>query len=144
MRQLSGDVAEDVAILWRLCQSRSPISHHLGVVEPGWLLVIDEVLASWGLKSLYYAADLDAIVALEIKGGAVQLYDVIAAELPPLGEIAARIPGDFDRLEIYFTPDRFAASIIDEREASPGDHLMVAGRYPIEGSKLALPLLAHC
>ena len=46
-------------------------------VDSGWLLLIDEALASSGLRRLYHAAGLDAIVAFEMRGRTLVLIDVI-------------------------------------------------------------------
>ena len=144
LRRLSHEAVDDVALVWRLLAARTPLSHRLGVVEPGWLFFIDEVLASYGFDRLYYAADLDAVVALEVKDDVLRLYDIVAPTLPPIEEIAARVATPFERVQVFFSPDRFSLPIVAEREAYPGDFLMVRGPYAVEGEKLALPILAHC
>jgi hypothetical protein len=142
--RLRAEDPEHVALVHRLLSRRTPVSHHLGVVEPGWLFLIDEVLTNYGFGRLYYAPDLDAVAAFEVRDGVLRLYDIVAAELPPIVEIAARIPEPFTRTEVYFTPDRLGVPVLAEREAYPGDSLMVRGPYAIEGSAFALPILAHC
>jgi GNAT superfamily N-acetyltransferase len=144
LRRLSADAPADVGLLSGLLATRTPVSHWLGVGEPGWLFVIDEVLACSGFARLYHAADLGAVVVLEVRDGALRLYDVVAPELPPLAEIAARVPEPFERIELLFSPDRFDVPVTAVREAYPGDHLMVRGPYPPEAGRFALPLLARC
>jgi len=142
LRRLSHEAADDVALVWRLLAARTPVSQRLGVIEPGWLFFIDEVLANYGFGRLYYASDLDAVVALEVKDQVLCLYDIVASTLPPIEEIAARVATPFERVQVYFSPDRFSLPVVAERDAYPGDFLMVRGPYPAE--KLALPILAHC
>ena len=50
MTRLRHTSAADVALLWRLLRTRAPVSARLGVVEPGWLFVIDEVFAQRNLE----------------------------------------------------------------------------------------------
>ena len=142
LRQLSIHSDADRELLWRLLRHRTPVSHRLGVVEPGWLFVIDEVLASSGFSRLYAADDLDTVVALSLTGDTLTVLDVVARELPPIEELLARVPFDFRRVLLSFCPDRFDTQVIATHPGDADEHLMVRGPYT--AGPLYLPPLAHC
>ncbi len=144
LRRLDIHSDTDRETLWRLLGRRTPVSHHLGVVEPGWLFVIDEVLVSSGFTRLYLAEDLDVIAVCSGDGDLLTIHDIVARELPPLGEILARAPFDYRRVQLLFTPDRFDVNVIATHPSGPDDHLMVRGPYPPESRPFYLPPLAHC
>jgi predicted N-acetyltransferase YhbS len=139
--------AADVTLLWRLLQTRAPVSSRLGVVEPGWLFVIDEIFAQRNLERVHYIPELDAAVVLEIDGPMVRLYDLVAPRLPRLDAVLRRLPAGVQRAELYFTPDALdGAEVLSVEPAWPEDHVMVRGPYAPERSGLPfiLPALAHC
>ncbi len=143
LRKLDAVNDADVALLWRLLGSRAPVSRRLGVVEPGWLLVINEVLVTAGLERIFVADDLDAALVCVLSDDTLRVYDVVAAELPPLDELLARLPLSHRRVELWFTPDRFDVDV-RARHAETDDHLMVRGPYPPESTAFYLPPTAHC
>jgi GNAT superfamily N-acetyltransferase len=143
VRKLSVSDAADVALVHRLCSTRTPLSHRLGVTEPGWLLIIDEVLEQWGFERLHYSAELDALLAFGVSDQAkLELLDVVAAELPPLERILACLPAGHETARVLFALDRFEADAIRTEPAWPDFFVMVRGPYP-EGPAV-LPVLAHC
>ena len=141
---LSMDSAADCATLHRLLRRRQPVSRRLSSLDPGWLFVTDEVLATGSFTRLHYAPDLDVVAVFEIKEQRLCLYDVVAERLPALAEVLARIPQPHSHVDLFFTPDRFEVDILSKSEAYPGDNLMVRGTYPVEREQIVLPLLAHC
>jgi GNAT superfamily N-acetyltransferase len=143
-RPLSVDSAGDCALLGRLLQRREPVSLRLSSLDPGWLFVTDEVLATGGFTRLHYATDLDLVAAYEVKDGRLRLYDLVSETLPRLGDVLERIPGEYAHVDLFFTPDRFDVEILSENEAYPGDNVMVRGIYPAEGEPMVLSPLAHC
>jgi GNAT superfamily N-acetyltransferase len=153
LRRLSIDDRDDLALLHQKLRTRTALSQVLGVVEPGWLFVIDEVLSQRGLERVHYAADLDALIVFEEGTAAdnegherIKLLDVVASTLPPLDEVLRRLPAGSpaSEVELYFTPDRFEVSLVEEEPAYPGEHLMVRGAYPPSRTAFVLPPLAHC
>lgn len=148
MTRLRHTHAADVALLWRLMQTRAPVSSRLGVVEPGWLFVIDEIFAQRNLDRVHYLPDLDAAVVLEIDGVTARLYDLVAPRLPRLDAVLHRLPAGVQRAELYFTPDALdlGGAELSAQPAWPGEHVMVRGPYPPErtGLPFILPALAHC
>lgn len=143
-RPLSIDSDDDRALLARLLRRRQPVSRRLSSLDPGWLFLTDEVLATGGLTRLHYAADLDLVAAYEIKNQRLCLYDLVGEELPALPEVLSRIEEPHSSVDLFFTPDRFDVDIVSESEAYPGDNLMVRGSYPVDGERVVLPPLAHC
>jgi predicted N-acetyltransferase YhbS len=149
MTRLRHTSAADVALLWRLLQTRAPVSSLLGVVEPGWLFVIDEIFAQRSLERVHYIPDLDAAVVLEIDGTTARLYDLVAPHLPRLDALLLRLPPSVQRAELYFTPDGLdlnGAEALSVEPAWPENHIMVRGPYAPErtGLPFILPELAHC
>jgi predicted N-acetyltransferase YhbS len=149
MTRLRHTDAADVDLLWRLLRTRAPVSSRLGVVEPGWLFVIDEIFAQRNLERVHYLPDLDAAVVLELDGATARLYDLVAPRLPRLDAVLRRLPASAQRAELYFTPDGLDpgdAGVLAVEPAWPEDNVMVRGPYAPErtGLPFILPALAHC
>ena len=92
-------------------------------------------------RPLHHAPDLDAVLSLELGGGVLRLFDVVAREIPPLAEILARIPAAPARVEVYFAPDQLAAP---ELRAEPhvlhgSEVFMVRGPFPEPKGPFMLP-----
>lgn len=137
--------ADSLRTAARLLAARQPVSMTLASVDPGWLFLIDEVLGSHGLERLHYAPHLDALLAYEIEGGTLRLLDIVAADLPSLGDVLACIDEPFDRVEVHFTPDRLmhGTAQFTARPSDPRDRLMVRGSFDVAGP-LKLSPLARC
>jgi GNAT superfamily N-acetyltransferase len=139
--------ANDLPWLHELLVHRAPISRRFASRDPGWLLGIDEVLWTGGLSHLYEFDD--AVVAWEVLGEELQIYDLVAKERDStewrgnlLHSLLAACPWSFERVVFWFTPDLVApqASPISWAE---DDFLMVRGPWPV-GRPLAIsPLAAH-
>ena len=143
-RPLLPDEPADVALLQSILPAREPVSLRVAAVDPGWLFGIDEVLATWGFAHLGYAEDLDAVVAWELQDGRLRVLDVAAPRLPPLAELLARLPGEGERAALCFTPDRFAAEVLEIAPAWPGEVLMTWGEWHPGEGPFGLSPLAHC
>lgn len=144
-RPMSETSPEDVRILQRLLAGRKPLSRRLSSVDPGWLFIIDEMLATRGrFKRIHYAADLDVAAAYDLSGRSLRLYDVVGTRIPPLAELTRRIGGGFDRVELHFTPDSIDAPGAVPFASKIDDELMAIGPFPPEGKPLVLPPLARC
>jgi hypothetical protein len=115
------------------------------VCEPGWLLVIDEVLARHGFGRLHYAEELDLIVVYELsKDGELHVLDVVAPVLPPLDDVLACLPQGHPTARLLFTPDRFTPDVVATEPAWPDFHVMARGPYMDGDAPYVLPELAHC
>lgn len=143
-RRLSLDDAADRALLGRLLATRSAVSQVLGTREPGWLFKINVSLWHEIAGHIHYLEDLDCAVVYRSERGTLRIYDLIAAELPPLDELVARIGQGAERLELLLTPDRLQAEELRPVPLASGDSLMVRGPFPAEGTPLILPPLARC
>jgi GNAT superfamily N-acetyltransferase len=142
-RRLSADRASDVQLAHDLLARREPVSHIIASVDSGWLLLIDEALASFGLRRLYYAEELDAIVAFELRERTLVLIDVVAPVLPALDAVLRCIPEPFDNVELMITPDRLWDGACELRPSDPRDLLMVRGRFGVK-QPFMLSQLARC
>lgn len=131
----------DLALLHRLLESREPVSSTLGVAGEKAIFLFNEAH-----RALRYAADLDALICMEIHGGRLDLFDVVAPRIPSLEEIVSRLPERIEEVAVHFTPDRLGAPL----EAVPclfehggPSHFMVRGPFPLEGGAFALPRSAR-
>jgi hypothetical protein len=134
---------EDAPLLGSLLSQRAAVSHWIEPAAGGWLFVLNEVLATGGFGRLRYCEDLDAVVACEVAGGVLRIYDVVARVLPRMPDLLGRLP-PAERIELYFTPDQFGVKTEPVPGDWNGDLLMVRGPYPREGSEFMLSPLAHC
>jgi len=143
-RKLSDASPADVALLRRLLRRRAPVSDVLGVLEAGEIFVINEILSRRRFERIHYAEDLDLVAVYEVTGRTLRLYDLVAADIPSLKAVVARVTADLDRVEIHFTPDRLRVGKVLARATPPGDYLMVRGPFAVEGRPFILPPLARC
>ena len=141
LRLLNRKSAADGGLLLRLLDTRAPVSERLGIVRDRAIFLFDT--ANW---PLHYAEELDAVIAYSAKEGVLRLYDVIAERMPTLDEVLARIPEPFERLEVYFAPDRIGGEGFTPEPHPLGidDHLMIRGPWPVEGEHAMLPVPARC
>ncbi|MBE9006297.1 GNAT family N-acetyltransferase [Fortiea sp. LEGE XX443] len=131
---------QDVELLHRLLERRSPVSHILGVVNEKPLFCFNE-----GSRILYYAADLDLICCMNIENNQLHLFDVVATQIYPLTEILARIPQLIAEVFIYFSPEMLDLEDIQAVPYQLEDGvLMVRGEFAAEGQKFMLPRSARC
>ena len=148
-RPLQTHVADDLQLLTRLLETRQPVSQILGVVQ-------EKAVFSFNARKLplYYAADLDVIVAFALEGTQLTLFDIVGSPIPPLDAILQRLPHRIEQVVTYFSPDRLAAdyravphTLIDPPEALGGagpDMLMVRGPFAAAERPCMLPRSARC
>jgi hypothetical protein len=87
---------------------------------------------------------LDAVLSLELDGGTLRLYDVVARALPPLAALLAEIPRVLERVEVYFAPDKLRTELRPEEHVLGGDdRLMVRGAFPEPAGPFMLPRSAR-
>jgi GNAT superfamily N-acetyltransferase len=137
LRKLDLEDSRDVEILNRLLETRAPLSHTLGVGPERTVFCFNE-----GKGPLYYCRDLDAMVCLELDGTALKLFDVVAPELPPSGELLGRMPWRVETVEANFATDEFlrGASPVERVFEHDGpSYLMARGPFGPEGLPFALP-----
>jgi predicted N-acetyltransferase YhbS len=138
-RPLDLAAPSDLSLLHRLLRERSSVSNVLGVVRELPVFLFDTTRAS-----LAYFPALDAIVWFTRKDGTLRLHDVVARDIPPLGEILARVSGPLSRVECGFAPDRLDASFRAAPWLFDGEeHLMVRGPF-VESGPATLPRSARC
>ncbi|MCG6963989.1 MAG: GNAT family N-acetyltransferase [Acidobacteria bacterium] len=137
VRLLDLDDNDDVTLLHRLLESRTPVSSRLGVVREHGVFCFNE-----GRRPLHYAPDLDVVLCFEQENEKVTLYDVVGPELPPLDAVLDRLPGPVSSVTLAFAPDRLAP----DATPVPGlfnhdgpSYLMVRGSLGEANEPFALP-----
>ncbi|MEZ6018354.1 MAG: GNAT family N-acetyltransferase [Planctomycetota bacterium] len=146
LRRLDPEDPLDLACLHGLLARRAPTSKRLGVVEPGWLFIIDEVLATGDLTRLYRDTAGEVIVAAEPSEEGLLVYDIVfAGTPPPLRELLGGIASGAASAWLHFAPDRFDVHAQAVPWAPP-DALMVRGSLAaeLEREPFALSPLAYC
>jgi len=139
-RVLNTGDPQDVELLHRLLETRSPVSHVVGVVNEKPVFCFNE-----GSRILHYAEDLDLITCMNIENRTLHLYDVVTTQIYPLTEILSRIPDIIAEVVIYFTPDLLNLDAIQAFPYQLEDTvLMVRGEFAAEGQKFMLPRSARC
>ncbi len=143
LQSLSLDRPEDVALVRERLARRKPVSPRLATCEPGTLALLDLALWNPG-PSLAYLPALDCIVAYTVRERFLDLYDVIANEIPPLNEIATHLGEGIDTAVVYFSPDSLGAPKLVPEPTTLIDSLMVRGRWPSDPRPFAFSPLARC
>jgi predicted N-acetyltransferase YhbS len=148
-RPLQAHAATDLQILQRLLHRRLPISAILGVTP-------EKAVFSFNARTLplYYAADLDVIIAFALEGTRLTLFDIVGLQIPPLRTILQRLPQPVDHVVTYFSPDRLEAdfravphTLMDPPGTLGGegaDFLMVRGPFAAAERPCMLPRSARC
>ncbi len=141
-----GESPDDLALLRRILCERAPLSFVWSTRDTGWMVAFNEVLASGGLKRLWYAEDLDAVLAAEVRDGVLLVLDVLAATLPPLDLLLGRYPDRSATVaHLYFSPDRLAWGCDARAITYAGDELlMLRGEWPFGDRPVMLPGMSRC
>jgi predicted N-acetyltransferase YhbS len=131
---------QDVELLHRLLETRSPVSQIVGIVNEKPVFCFNE-----GSRILHYAEDLDLIACMNIENNTLHLFDIVATQIPSLKEILSRIPDIIAEVVIYFSPDLLD---LDSIQAFPyqleDTVLMVRGEFPAQGQKFMLSRSGRC
>jgi predicted N-acetyltransferase YhbS len=139
LRRLDCADPGDRRLLHRLLDARVPLSDRLGILPERTVFLFNQARSP-----LYYSAELDLVVALEREADTLRLFDVVCAKLPPLSSLLEAC-GGAERVELYFTPDRFGGPFEAEPHVLGGDDFMMArGPFPPEGRELMWPPSARC
>jgi predicted N-acetyltransferase YhbS len=108
-RALDLGSADDRSIVRRLLGRRAPLSE---------ILSAGREQAVWAFAeaggALRYSAELDAVVAGETRGATLALFDVVAATVPSLQQVADSWPDPVEEVIAFFTPDRLATDFRPE------------------------------
>lgn len=152
LRRLDLDDSGQRRRLLDLCGRRVPLSKRLSVVDGGPLLIVDEVLGTGGRGGRLWWLDDETVVAGELLGRELHLYDLITTHLRPLSEYALAWPGRFRRIMVYFDPQGLelgpwashAPEGLRPRRMPFGDVPMVRGTPWPDETSFALSPLAHC
>jgi hypothetical protein len=140
LRKLDWSRPDDVALLRRLVQQRSPVSTRLGVASEGSVFAFNAVhLPMW------YARELDAAVCFVRDGQTVRILDVVASRMPTWSELAEHLPPGTGRAEICFCPDGLGLEDRAEpRARSDPGFLMVRGAFVPAACPKMFPRTAEC
>jgi hypothetical protein len=128
-----------MALLHRLLEERAPVSNRLGVVREHVVFGFDEAYTP-----LRYDSNGDLLLVYDVVGTTLRLFDVVAKQVPPLGELLVRVPDRVERVEVYFAPDRLGVPLAAEPWSLDEAFFMVRGRFALEPGTFMLPRSARC
>lgn len=126
-RRLSLNDAADLALFRQIASTRTPASSISGSLDPGWLSLINLGLWTPPGPAIDWVDDLQCIVIYEVRGTVLRIYDILGEAMPPLGDIASRLGPSFDRVVVFFSPDKLDSPALDAVPSSLYDTLMVRG-----------------
>jgi len=141
LRLLNLRDTQDIALLHRLLETRTPVSQIVGVIDEKAIFCFNE-----GSRPLYYAADLDMLLCLEQEGPHLTLFDVVGPRIPSLAAIVEHMPQAITEVTLCFSPDRLsvnaeAKSYLFEHDGP--SYFMVRGPFAAEGQPFSLPRSAQ-
>ena len=142
-RPLSLERAEDVELLREYLARREPVSPRLATREPGTLALLDLALWQPG-PSLAHLPDLECIVVYAVRERFLDLYDVIAEDMPSIDDIAARLGEKIDTAVVYFSADSLGDPGLWPEATTLIDQLMVRGRWLKDPRSFAFSPLSRC
>ncbi|MCU0291146.1 MAG: GNAT family N-acetyltransferase [Thermoanaerobaculaceae bacterium] len=141
VRELDLQDPDDLTLLHRLLETRTPVSEVVGVVDEKAVFFFNE-----GRRPLHHVAGLDVVVCLELDGTRLTFFDVVGPRIPNLAELVSRLPWEIEEVEIDFCPDRLGVDarpvprLLDHDGPS---YLMVRGPFAAEGRAFTLPRSAR-
>ncbi|WP_250125374.1 GNAT family N-acetyltransferase [Chroococcidiopsis sp. CCMEE 29] len=138
-RSLNTSDPEDIKLLHRLLETRTPVSNVVGIVGEKSLFCVNE-----GTRPLHYIEDLDLIVCLEIEDTQLRLFDLVGTSIPTLAVLLEKIPQHIEEVVIYFSPDRLDANFQAFPHVLDEAWLMVRGAFAPENYQFMLPRSARC
>jgi N-acetylglutamate synthase-like GNAT family acetyltransferase len=141
LRVLDLAQASDVALLNRLLDGRSPVSEVVCVGREKAVFCVNE-----GRRPLHYIRGLDALLCMKREGATLELFDVVAPDVPDLEEILARVVPPVERVILNFSPDKLSAEAAAEPHRLDHDgesYLMARGPFAAEGRPFTLPRSAR-
>lgn len=131
-RQLNLQEPEDVLIIKRLLQSRSPLSQLFGANNY-------ELIFWWHAlymlpNCIWYLEALDTLVICQLEGEILEIYDLVFEQKPPFAKVLAQLlhqQTQASKIHFYFTPERLDIDyqVIAYASDSP---LFVKGDFPLE------------
>lgn len=143
LRPLDLERGDDAALLLHRLDVRAPVSRTVGVVRERAIFCFNE-----SRRPLLYDAELDAIVVCDRRSGRLDLFDIVAPEMPSLARLLARLGApETEDVRVHFAPDqlgmdgRFAA-IPRLFEHDGPSYLMVRGRE-LSSAPFSLPRSAR-
>ena len=126
-RRLSLKHPDDVSLLRRLLDDRSPVSRQIGLFDHGAMFLFN---ALNNPKITLDLIDHGAVVASEIApDGLFRLVDVVGHHVPPLATILGALRIEPARVEVLFPPDRLSW-MGTPRKIERAMALMVRGEIP--------------
>ncbi|PRQ09759.1 GNAT family N-acetyltransferase [Enhygromyxa salina] len=143
LRLLARDDPRDMDFLATQLARRCPVSRRVAGHDGGWLALIDLALWSPG-PSLAWIPALECVVVYSIRERFLDLYDVIAPQMPSLAQIAAHMGSQVDTAIAYFCPDALGDHGLVAEPTVLIDQLMVRGEWPSDPQALAFSPLARC
>lgn len=143
IQPLSLEHPADVAFVRERLADRHAVSGSIATREPGWLGLLDLALWTPG-PSLAYVPELDCIVVYAVRERFLDLYDVIARDIPSLADIAARLGERIDTAIVYFSPDLLAAPSLLAEPTILIDSLMTRGAWALGDRAFAFSPLTRC
>ena len=123
-RRLLPSEPDDRALIDRVFATRTPVSDRCSVMGAASLFL--SAIASEDI-ALAYAADLEAVIAYEIDDHTVTLVDIVAPEIPAIGEILGVLPQTRRALEVRFPPDKLGCRLVPKAD---DNGLMSLGPLP--------------
>lgn len=103
-RPLSLDNASDLSLVTRLLEARTDVSDHFAARGQTKTFLLNACFDP-DIR-LSHVAGPDAVVAWKQEGDALRILDIVAAQMPELGEIAAPLGTDAALVEVLFPTDR--------------------------------------
>jgi len=130
------DGGRDLGVLSSMLRTRTPVSRKLAAHDPGWHFLIDLALWTSGSPAselLHHLEDLGCITVAQTRGDTLHLYDLVAAEIPPLQAVLAQLAGDAQLVEVHFAPDRIGGELTPHPSPPPEVLMVRGGPLPVEG-----------
>jgi GNAT superfamily N-acetyltransferase len=127
----------DAGLLVRLLEARAPVSRSFGVVRESAVFKFNQGSGA----NLHYCEALDLVAVMSRRDdGTLELYDLVARELPSLAALLARIDEPVREVLFHFNPEHLEAGATPE-PTSGEDVLMVRGEFPFGGPEIPLGMI---
>ncbi|MBO9605196.1 MAG: GNAT family N-acetyltransferase [Paenibacillaceae bacterium] len=143
-RSLDMDIAADRELAYRLAQNRVPVSRSFAASGGAGLVMWYFLNVLSG--GLLYAEEAETIVACELEGTELHVYDIVSAREDGWERVVAAVmPAAAERVVFHFTPDRLldGPALANASAAAADSLLFVRGDWPLPDGAFQYPLTAQ-
>lgn len=134
--------SDDLALVTKMLATRKPVSGRFAVARQNEMFLLNALLSE--NVRLDYLKPHDALIVWrDAMDGSFELLDIVAPEIPRLGDILETLGKSLSRLVIDFPPDLLGCDFTATPDNDPLVLMMRSALVPFPEAAIRLPEMAH-